>query len=290
LEDQAGRSQIEKRYNQVLQENARLSRKVRQMQDQLSITTAKRDAFKAQATRLEKEFGRGREQTDQIQKELMEAKREAEDYAKESTEAVAMMNEMRRAHLGEVRLLQRGLEARGNDEKFRNRVNEVADLVDKLGRAVVQRDEAQRDKGKAQAQMNKMIVDLRSLADECSKLRRQNKALDTKLKEAIRKGKGARPDPIDRSLAELDESDEEFESELNHWEKRFTILEEGPMGLDILASNLSKDKFQLERALKNRRIPIKNPVILFGLMSTISVYVIFQQLHGETSSDMTSGL
>jgi len=251
--DTANRGVQEQRYQQSLQENSRLSRKLRAMQDQLSITTAKKEAFKTQALRLEKEFKKGREQTDAIQKELLEAKRDAESSSKESTEAVQMMNEMRKAHLQEVRLLQRGLEARGNDEKFRNRVNEVADLVDKLGRSVVQRDEAIRDKAKAQSQMNKMVIDLRSLADECSKLRRSNKSLEAKLKESIRKGKAAVPPTVDRSMADFDESDEEFETELLHFEKRFQILEEGPMGLDILASNLARDKRLLEKALRQEQ-------------------------------------
>merc|ERR1719482_680855 len=251
--EHANRGVQDQRYQQALQENSRLSRKMRALQDQLSITTAKKQAFRAQALRLEKEFKTGRGQSDAIQKELLEAKREAESSSKESTEAVQMMNEMRKAHLQEVRLLQRGLEARGNDEKFRNRVNEVADLVDKLGRSVVQRDEAIRDKAKAQSQMNKMVIDLRSLADECSKLRRNNKSLEAKLKESIRKGKAAVPPTVDRSMADFDESDEEFETELLHFEKRFQILEEGPMGLDILASNLARDKRLLERALKQEQ-------------------------------------
>jgi len=251
--DQANRGVQDQRYQQALTENFRLSRKLRSLQDQLSVTSAKKEAFRAQALRLEKEFKKGREQSDQIQKELLEAKRDADSTGKESTEAVQMMNEMRKAHLQEVRLLQRGLEARGNDEKFRNRVNETADLVDKLGRSVVQRDEAIRDKATSQSQMNKMIVDLRALADECSKLRRQNKGYESKLKEVIRKAKGAAPPPVDRSTAEFDESDEEFESELLHFEKRFQILEEGPMGLDILASNLARDKRLLEKALKQQQ-------------------------------------
>merc|ERR1719482_1044285 len=251
--EHANRGVQDQRYQQALQENSRLSRKMRALQDQLSITTAKKQAFRAQALRLEKEFKTGRDQSDAIQKELLEAKRDAESSSKESTEAVQMMNEMRKAHLQEVRLLQRGLEARGNDEKFRNRVNEVADLVDKLGRSVVQRDEAIRDKAKAQSQMNKMVIDLRSLADECSKLRRNNKSLEAKLKESIRKGKAAVPPTIDQTLAEFDESDEEFETELLHFEKRFQILEEGPMGLDILASNLARDKRLLEKALKQEQ-------------------------------------
>ncbi|OLP89941.1 putative plastid-lipid-associated protein 4, chloroplastic [Symbiodinium microadriaticum] len=48
-----------------------------------------------------------------------------------------------------------------------------------------------------------------------------------------------------------DDSDEEFEHELLAFEQRFIILEEGPAGLDILASNLSKDKLNLEKRLKS---------------------------------------
>merc|ERR1719162_2058709 len=102
--DQASRGVLDQRMQQALQENSRLSRKMRALQDQLSITGAKKEAFRAQALRLEKEFKKGREQTDTIQAALLEAKRDAESCSKESTEAVQMMNEMRKAHLQEVRL------------------------------------------------------------------------------------------------------------------------------------------------------------------------------------------
>merc|ERR1711907_717207 len=61
------------------------------------------------------------------------------------------------------------------------------------------------------------------------------------------------PPKVDRTNAEFDESDEEFEVELLHFEKRFNILEEGPMGLDIFASNLARDKRLLEKALKQQQ-------------------------------------
>lgn len=239
----------EQRHKATQEDNVKLACKLRQTQEQLSITSAKKEAFRVQASRLEKEFKRGREQTDVIANELLVSKREAASCAKDCTDAVKMMNEMRKAHLQEVRLLQRGLEARGNDEKFRNRVNEVADLVDKLGRSVVQRDEAIRDKAKAETMNKKMMVDLHALADECSKLRRQNKSLEGRLKESVRRGKAASPARLDPACFEFDESDEEFETDLFTFENRFHILEEGPMGLDILASNLARDKRLLEKEL-----------------------------------------
>merc|ERR1711871_487379 len=66
-------------------------------------------------------------------------------------------------------------------------------------------------------------------------------------------GKAVAPPIVSRDNAEFDESDEEFETELLHFEKRFQILEEGPMGLDILASNLARDKRLLEKALKQQQ-------------------------------------
>lgn len=238
------------KYQQTLVENSKLQRKLRAMQDQLSIVTAKKEAFRAQAQRLEKEFKKGREQSDTLQKELLESKREAGILSKESQEAIGMMTEMRKAHIQEVRLLQRGLAQRSGGEQSRNRVNEVADLVDKVGRAVVQRDEATRDKLNLQRQLNKSTADLRSVTDESARLRRQNAKLQESLKEAQRRGKYVVPRPERDPPLDPDDSDLEFESELATFEKRFEILEEGPAGLDILASNLSRDKHNLEKRVK----------------------------------------
>lgn len=236
------------RFEAALQDTAKLGRRVRALQDQLAITSAKKEAFRAQAQRLEKEFKKGREQSDTLQRELLEAKREADQLSKDAQEAIGMMTEMRKAHIHEVRLLQRGLQARAGDAGMKNRVNETADLVDKLGRAVVQRDEAIRDKTKVQAQYTKAVSDLRIATDNVTKLKKSNRSLSENLKEAQRKAKFTIPQPsIDRPP---DDSDEEFEQELSVFEKRFEILEEGPAGLDILASNLSRDKQELEKRLR----------------------------------------
>jgi hypothetical protein len=238
------------KYQQALQDNNKLSRKIRQLQEQLSITTAKKEAFRAQAQRLEKEFKKGREQTDTLHREVVESKREASVLTQQNQEAMAMVAEMRKAHIHEVRLLQRGLAMRGSDEKSRNRVNETADLVDKLGRAVVQRDEAVRDKTKLQMQVTKLESDARAMTLDCGRFKKQNKQLSDSLKEAQRKAKFVPPMP---QAEPIEDSDEEFEGELSAFEKRFQILEEGPAGLDILASNLSRDKRELEMKLKKQQ-------------------------------------
>eukprot|EP00933_Yihiella_yeosuensis_P020855 TRINITY_DN16641_c1_g1_i1.p1 TRINITY_DN16641_c1_g1~~TRINITY_DN16641_c1_g1_i1.p1 ORF type:complete len:610 (-),score=150.18 TRINITY_DN16641_c1_g1_i1:100-1929(-) len=253
--EQASRGVQIEQYQQALNETTKLAKKVRQLQDHLAITSAKKEAFRAQAQRLEKEFKKGREQSDILQKDLLEARREVGSYSKEAQEAMQMMTEMRKAHIQEVRLLQRGLAQRGGDKDMRNKVNEVADLVDKLGRAVLQRDEAIRDKSKTQASLTKTSNDLRAVSLDCTKLKRQNKSLSDQLKEALRKGKFVPPKP-DGDTNE--DSDEEFEHELQAFEQRFQILEEGPAGLDILASNLSKDKQILEKRLRSSQETNKN--------------------------------
>lgn len=257
------------RFQQAIQESAKLARRLRAMQDQLSITTAKKEAFKAQAQRLEKEFKKGREQSDQLQKELLESRREAGQYSKEAQEAVQMMTEMRNAHIKEVKLLQRGLANRSGES--RNKVNEVADLVDKVGRAVVQRDEATRDRLSMQRQLTKTATDLKFVSEECHRLKKKNKQLSDNLSEALRRSKFAPPRPGGTSSSTTTgggapapkrdpdgDSDQEFEFELATFEKRFQILEEGPAGLDILASNLSKDKHNLEKRVKAQQETIES--------------------------------
>lgn len=240
------------RLQQLVAENDKQARRIRQLQETLSITAARKEAFKTQAQRLEKESRKVRETCEQMQEELLESRRDVEQYSKEAGDAVGMMSEMRKSHIHEVRLLQRGLAARGGGEQFRNRVDEVADLVDKLGRAVVQRDEAIRDKTKMQAQANKVMADHKSVSGSHEKLRKKNEQLEARLADALRKVKMVerrRPqDPVDP-----DDSDEDFEAELLAFEKHFEILQDNSTGADVLADSLCKDKTRLEQKLKQMR-------------------------------------
>eukprot|EP00434_Breviolum_minutum_P013032 symbB.v1.2.011481.t1/scaffold766.1/size164214/6 len=61
------------KYQQVIHDNAKLMKKLREIQEQLAITSAKKEAFRAQAQRLEKEFKKGRDQSEALQKDLLEA-------------------------------------------------------------------------------------------------------------------------------------------------------------------------------------------------------------------------
>lgn len=240
----------EERYQEVLLQNEKLTKKMRQLQDQLTITSAKKEAFKVQSTRLEKDLRKARDQSDMLQKEVLNAKQEHEYLAVQSKDAVHMMNEMRKSHLQEVRLLQRGLAQRG-DEKMRNRVNEVADLVDKLGRAVVQRDEAIKEKTKLQAQLHQIKSESKTLHEERLKLRKQNKGMEEKLKKANRDVKTLMA-PIERDELTPDLSDDELEMELSAFEKRYSVLNDGAKGLDHFVEQLTKTKEKLQEQVNEQ--------------------------------------
>lgn len=246
-QEQISRGVQQERYHQSLQDNTKLAKKIRSLQEQLAITSAKKEAFRAQAQRLEKEFRKGQEQSEALLRELTDARQQVGQLTKENTEAAQIVTEMRKSHIHEVRLLQRGLQATKGEGGNRNRVNETADLVDKLGRAVVQRDEAIRDRAKMETQLRKATVDLATVTADCGGLKKQNKILQAKLKEANRRAQYRPPRTEDD---QPEDSDEEFEAELATFERRFQILEEGPAGLDILASNLSRDKRELEKRVK----------------------------------------
>merc|ERR1719281_2023236 len=147
---------------------------------------------------------------------------------------------MRKSHVQEIRLLQRGLAQRG-DERRRNKVNEVADLVDKLGRAVVQRDEAIKEKTKLQAQLHQIKSESKTLHEERLKLRKQNKGMEEKLKKVNGHVKTLMA-PAERDEMTPDLSDDELEEELGAFEKRYSVLNEDAKGLDHFVEQLTKTK------------------------------------------------
>ncbi|CAK0829607.1 unnamed protein product, partial [Prorocentrum cordatum] len=112
-----------------------------------------------------------------------------------------------------------------------------------------------RDKTKLEVQFRKASMDLQAVTGDCAGLRKQNRTLQARLKEALRKAQYRPPKTED---VPPEDSDEEFEAELSSFERRFQILEEGPAGLDILASNLSRDKRELEKKVKELQEVIRN--------------------------------
>lgn len=135
-----------------------------------------------------------------------------------------MMTEMRTNHVTEVRLLQRGLQNRA-EEGSKNRVNETADLLDKLGKSIIQRDEAMKERSRLKAQMHQARLEIKTLQDERRKHINTAKKYQVQLNEAqkanaILMGEGG---GNGRGKEEDDISDEEFEEELQNLERRYQV-------------------------------------------------------------------
>mmetsp|Transcript_4811 Transcript_4811/g.11749 ORF Transcript_4811/g.11749 Transcript_4811/m.11749 type:complete len:732 (-) Transcript_4811:182-2377(-) len=237
----------EERFEQLLQENERLEKKVRSLQDQLAITTAKKQAFKASAKKLEKDLEHRESQLETLQSDTELARTEHASLQQASNEAMKMMREMRNTHLQEIRLLQKGLQAR-TDDKVRNRVNEMADLVDKLGRAIVQRDEALKENSKLSSQLNQAKSEIRNLQMERSKILSQNKKLSKQFEGMRSRAEKLMAPPKESAMSAgaEDLSDDEFEAELAAFERRYMVLDEGAKGLDHFVEQLNKDNERLE--------------------------------------------
>lgn len=240
----------EETHEDALREINRLMKKNKTLEDDLSIITAKKMSFKAQTIRDQKELKRLTEALDSIQKDV-KSQREDSSYRNEMSDAALVeISEMRETHIREVRLLQRGLQAR-TDESYRNRVNEIADLVDSLGRAALQRDQANKEKSKLQQRCRQATVEIKMLQEERRKFLSQNKVLVSKLKD-LQRTNNVLMQPREEFL-KLDEdeddnfSDEEFETELAAFERRYSVLDEGARGLDHWVEKLHKEKGRLER-------------------------------------------
>lgn len=237
-------------HEDALREIDRLMKKNKSLTDELSIVTAKKMSFKAQALRDQKEMKKMATTLEALQKDAKSQKEDSTYKSEVSQQALTEISEMRETHIREVRMLQRGLQAR-TDETYRNRVNEIADLVDGLGRAALQRDQANKEKAKLQQRLRQTTVELKTLQEERKKYLMQNKTLASKLSDVQRTNKvlmQPRQDVFNLEEDELEnESDDDFDSELTAFEKRYAILDEGARGLDHWVEKLHREKGRLEK-------------------------------------------
>jgi len=247
--EQVLRELLEERYEEVVKENERLNRKARGLAEQVSILNAKKQAYRTQSEKSEKEVEAVQKAFDAVQRDAQRIQGENEYWASASREAVDMMNEMRQNHIVEVRLLQRGLQNKQAADS-KNSVNEMADLLDKLGKCIVQRDEVMKEKSRQKAQLHQARQEVKTLQDERRKVAATNKKFQVQLAEVQRAnsilmgeggGSGA------GRKAEDDLSDEEFEDELSNFERRYTVLDEGAKGLDHWVESLHRERGMLEK-------------------------------------------
>jgi len=237
----------EESHEDALREIDRLMKKNKSLEDELSISMAKKMSFKSQALRDQKELKKMTETLATIQKDISMQREETEYKSELSKEIQAEQSEMRLNHIREIKLLQRGLKAR-TDEGRRNRVDEIADLVDSLGRAALQRDNTEIQNQKLRKKVRQANIEIKTLQDERRKYLQSNYRMNTKIQEIKRANKLLMDvGNMDRQNIEADLSEEEFEDELGAFEKRYAILDEGARGLDHWVEKLHREQGRAEK-------------------------------------------
>ena len=151
----------------------------------------------------------------------------------------------------------------------------MADLLDRLGKSIVQRDDAMKEKTKLKAQLHQSRTEIVALQEERKRVGQQNNSFKFKLTEATKANKillgegpyqkekrryrgknssvaGSKEDntPVEEEEDDgyvSDLSDEEFEEELTNFERRYQVRDEGAKGLDVWVESLHKERNILEK-------------------------------------------
>lgn len=237
----------EESHEDALREIDRLMKKNKSLEDELSIVTAKKMSFKSQALRNQKELKKMAETLTTIQKEMNLQKENSAYQTDLSKDALEEMEEMRDTHVREIKLLQRGLRARTDDSQ-KNRVNEIADMVDSLGRAALQRDRVTEQNQKLLQRERQANREIKTFQEERRKYLGQNNRLTAQFQE-LKRANNLLMKVSDKSYANIepDLSEEEFEEELSNFEKRYAILDEGARGLDHWVEKLHREQGRVEK-------------------------------------------
>lgn len=237
----------------VLRDNYNIRKKFISVKDQLAVSTAKKKSLKVAMTQLEKDNYELRDTIDTFRVEVQHARQDYEEMHHSGTEAVRSMNEMRDAHIKEVRLLQKGLLNRGVDA--RNKVNDMADVMERLGRAVLSRDELAKENQKLKSQLFSSRTECRSLHVDISRTKAKSRLMEQSLRDASRGvtvpsaaapkgsvGKAAASQALSSSClstSAMDGDDVEFEERLARIEDVINSAGEGAVSMDEIISKLN---------------------------------------------------
>jgi uncharacterized protein YdcH (DUF465 family) len=231
-------------------ENALLEGKFKDLQDRLAIVSAKKQAYRTSAKQMDIRASDLEATSSDLAQRVDEMQAELRVILETRTQAEAQILAMRTAHLHEVRLLQKGIFAR-KDNKVKDRIDEVGDLLNKLTSAVLQRDQTAIARARLEQKTHQLKVENRSLLTEktqqeeelkslLEKLRNladQNHQLSVPAKAAVRAGAGAREDA------------EEFDASVVGLEQRCKILNDQTLGLQSAVKELTSRNMDLMKTV-----------------------------------------
>ncbi|KAF4660494.1 hypothetical protein FOZ61_003958 [Perkinsus olseni] len=271
---------MRERLESSLRDKEMMRERMRLQEEELALCKVKKRSYRADAHRLKEDVETLRARAACLGEETSSNMEEVKYWQKTAEEANRHINEMSKSFTHEVRLLQRALECARGGGKQQFKLTESADLVERLGRAVLQRDDAYRDKIRLGAKVREFRQQLMALQSERNslalKLNSTTRQIDT-LKESNRllmngsmlqegtvvvvkdgdrigqKKAWGRVEDVALGTASAVEAgtvvldDDDFEVELRAFEQRYMMLGEGSEGAEQLTTKLHAECKMLRR-------------------------------------------
>ncbi|KAF4705318.1 hypothetical protein FOZ63_027675, partial [Perkinsus olseni] len=261
---------MRERLESSLRDKEMMRERMRLLEEELALCKVKKRSYRADAHRLKDEVETLRARAACLGEETSSNLEEVKYWQKAAEEANRHINEMSRSFTHEVRLLQRALECARGGGKQQFKLTESADLVERLGRAVLQRDDAYRDKIRLgakvrefrqqlmalQSERNSLALKLNSTTRQIDTLKESNRLLmnGSMLQEGtvvvVKDGdkigqKKGTASAVEAGTVVLD--DDDFEVELRAFEQRYMMLGEGSEGAEQLTTKLHAECKMLRR-------------------------------------------
>ena len=208
----------------------RCKARIAELEEALALSTAKKDALKktniglsADKAKLNDRLELYSAENDKVVEDLRYWKAKAQDATRE-------VSVIRDAHIHEVRVLSRGITAMQGHVQFK--MSDTAEVLDRLSKAIYERDEAVKLNTKLQEQSHSSKSQMAALLSERNKIARQLTTTLQRLDKAERRNQSLmRGSPTVTDQVPVEE-DKTFEDELRGFEHRYAALGEGSVGAE----------------------------------------------------------
>ena len=213
----------------IKQERDRLRIRVRESEQRSALASAKKESLKTENFALADEANKAKSRADALSIETKLAFDEVKIWKARAQDAAKAIQIMRENHQKEIRLIQKSASSNVS------RASELADIIDHLGRSVLQKEDALRERAKISQQLDESRQEVALALSERNRLKRTIVDLDKRLAKTERlnklmlKGR----DVHDASEGAASDQSLHFEERLRAFETRYAVLGEGSLGSEF---------------------------------------------------------
>lgn len=208
----------------------RCKARIAELEETLALSSAKKEALKKTNIGLSSDKAKLNErlelyasENDKLTQDLRHWKSKAQDTCKE-------VSVMRDSHIHEVRVLSRGITAMQGHVQFK--MSDTAEVLDRLSKAIYERDEALKFNTKLQDQVHTLKSQMATLLNERNKIARQLTTTLQRLDQAQRRNQTLLRGSPAVTEEVPPEEEKAFEEELRGFEHRYAALGEGSVGAE----------------------------------------------------------